>query len=328
MYFDFPLDQLKTYKPERSEPEDFDDFWQRTLEAARRHPLEASFEPYDAGLKTVQVFDATFNGYAGQPIKGWFFLPAQRAEPLPCVVEFIGYGGGRGLPYDWLLWSAAGCASFVMDTRGQGSEWRKGDTPDHEPEGGNPQTPGFMTRGILKADTYYYRRVFADAVRAIEAVRSHPALDAARVAVTGGSQGGGISLAVAGLVPDLAAVMPNVPFLCHYRRATELVDTDPYREISRFCMVHRDKIETVFTTLSYFDGVNFAARASAPALFSVGLMDDICPPSTVFAAYNHYAGQKAINIWPYNNHEGGEDFQAAAQVRFLADLLGRSLPET
>jgi cephalosporin-C deacetylase len=322
MYFDLPLDQLLTYKPVRTEPKDFDDFWNNTLEATRQYPLEASFEPYDARLKTVQVFDVTFNGYAGQPIKGWFTLPAQYASPLACVVEFIGYGGGRGLPYDWLLWSAAGYASFVMDTRGQGSEWRKGDTPDYEPEGGNPQIPGFMTRGILKAETYYYRRVFADAVRAVEAACSHPAVDTTRVAVTGVSQGGGISLAVAGLTADLAAVMPDVPFLCHYRRATELIDTNPYHEISRYCMVHRDQIETIFTTLSYFDGLNFAARAAAPALFSVGLMDDICPPSTVFAAYNYYAGQKDINIWPYNNHEGGDNFQTMAKVKFLADVFG------
>ena len=118
-----------------------------------------------------------------------------------------------------------------------------------------------------------------------------------RIAVTGGSQGGGITLAVGGLVAAGAGravkvAMPDVPFLCHYRRATEIVDTHPYQEIVRFCKIHRDKMETVFRTLSYFDGVNFAARAKAQALFSVALMDDICPPSTVFAAYNHYQGAK------------------------------------
>ena len=137
-------------------------------------------------------------------------------------------------------------------------------------EPSNPQFPGFMTRGVLKPETYYYRRLFTDAVRAVEAARSHPAVDAARIAVNGGSQGGGMSLAVAGLVHDLSAVMADVPFLCHYRRATELVDTDPYHEIVRFCKCHRDKADTVFETLSYFDGLNFAARAHSPALFSVG----------------------------------------------------------
>ena len=317
MYFDLPLDQLETYRPPRSEPGDFDAFWAQTLAAARAFPLEATFAPLDAGLRLIDVDDVTFGGYGGQPIRGWFLRPRGAAGPLPCVVEFIGYGGGRGHPHDWLLFAAAGYAHFVMDTRGQGSTWRRGDTADAEPDGGNPQLPGFMTRGVLNPAAYYYRRVFTDCVRAIEAARSHPVVDGERVAVNGGSQGGGMALAAAGLVGDLSAAMIDVPFMCHFRRATTLTDADPYGEIARFCKTHRDKVETVFATLDYFDGVNFAARASAAALFSVGLMDDICPPSTVFAAYNHYAGPKEMRVWPFNRHEGGESYQTEEKLAFL-----------
>lgn len=320
MYFDMPLEKLQTYLPARTEPEDFDAFWSETLERTRTFPLEPLFEAVETGLKFLEVYDVTYNGYGGQPIKGWFILPRERSGRLACIVEYIGYGGGRGHPFDWLLWGNLGYAHFVMDVRGQGSTWRSGDTPDFEPEGGNPQIPGFMTRGILDPRTYFYRRVFSDAVRAVEAARSHPAVDAKRVAVLGGSQGGGIALAAAGLVPDLAAVMPDVPFLCAIRRATEITDSYPYAEIQNYCKIHRGKIETVFNTLAYFDGVNFATRAKAPALFSVGLMDEICPPSTVYAAYNYYSGPKEIKIWPYNHHEGGETQQSAEKVRFLKDL--------
>lgn len=318
--FDLPYQQLQTYKPPRNEPADFEAFWQQTLEESHLHDLKPQFEPVDFGLKTLETFDLTFSGYAGQPIKGWFTLPKHRQEPLPCVVEYIGYGGGRGWPIERLVFASAGYAHLLMDTRGQGSRWSRGDTPDIAPDGDNPQHPGFMTRGILNPKTYYYRRVFTDAVRAVEAARSHAAVDPAKVAVTGGSQGGGISLAVAGLLPGITALMADVPFLCHYRRATELVDTAPYNEISTFCKVHRDKVEQVFNTLRYFDGVNFAARAKARALFSVGLMDDICPPSTVYAAYNHYAGPKEIKVYPYNNHEGGESYQILEKLRFLQQL--------
>jgi len=320
MYFDMPLEQLRTYRPARTEPEDFDAFWAETLAQARTFPLEARFERVETGLRLVEVFDVTYNGYGGQPIKGWFVLPRDRSGPLACVVEYIGYGGGRDQPFNWLLWANAGCAHFVMDTRGQGSTWSVGDTPDPEPDGSNPHVPGFMTRGILDPHMYYYRRVFTDAVRAVEAARSHPDVDANRVAVTGGSQGGGITLAAAGLVPDLAAAMPDVPFMCHYHRATEITDSYPYAEIQNYCKTHRDKIEIVFNTLGYFDGVNLAARAKAAALFSVGLMDEICPPSTVFAAYNHYGGPKEIKAWSYNHHEGGAGFQTAEKLRFLAEL--------
>jgi cephalosporin-C deacetylase len=321
-FFDMTLDEMQRYLPDRNEPADFDLFWAQTLEDTRKHPLNAKFEPVNSGLKLVENFDVTYNGYGGQPIKGWFILPKQRSGKLPCVVEYIGYGGGRGLVTDWLFWASAGYAHFVMDTRGQGSSWSVGDTPDPEPDGANPHYPGFMTRGIANRETYYYRRVFTDAVRAVEAAINHPDVDADRIAVTGGSQGGGISIAAAGLSPQVKVMMPDVPFLCHYRRATEITDGFPYQEIAKYLVTHRNKVDQVFETLAYFDGMNFSARSNAKALFSVGLMDEICPPSTVYAAYNHYKGPKEMRIWRYNHHEGGGNFQSAEKLKFLNNIWG------
>ena len=255
-FFDLPLPELKTYRPTREEPADFDSFWKSTLDEARAFPLDAKFERVDYGLVAQETYDVTFNGFGGQPIKGWLILPTNRTGKLPVVVEYIGYGGGRNFAFDWLLWSSAGYAHFIMDTRGQGSTWSAGDTPDLYADGGNAHFPGSMTKGILDPKHYYYRRVFTDAVRAIEAARSRPEVDEAQIAVTGGSQGGGITIAAAALVPEVVAAMPDVPFLCHYRRATELVDSYPYKEIAEYCHVHRDKVDAVFNTLSYFDGVN------------------------------------------------------------------------
>jgi cephalosporin-C deacetylase len=177
-----------------------------------------------------------------------------------------------------------------------------------------------MTKGILDPYDYYYRRVYTDAVLGVEVARHHPMADPARVAVTGGSQGGGITLAVASLVPDLWAVMPDVPFLCDFPRATRICEKDPYAEIVRYLSVHRDHIEQSFTTLAYFDAAILVQRATAPALFSVALKDQICPPSTVYAAYNSYAGSKEIVEYPFNDHEGGQVFHQARQLRWLAGL--------
>ena len=207
-----------------------------------------------------------------------------------------------------------------MDTRGQGSSWLSGDTADIPVDGSSPHYPGFMTLGIFSPLTYYYRRVYIDAVRAIRAAKSHPLIDGKRIAVTGVSQGGGISIAISGLVRGLSAVMPDVPYLCNFKRAVSLTDELPYHEITRFLKVHRDKVEQVFDTLSYFDGMHFAARADAPSLFSVGLMDPICPPSTIFSAFNHYSGQKDIEVYDFNLHDGGGSHHEIKQIKFLQKI--------
>ena len=74
-FYDKPLDELKTYLPAREEPADFDAFWAGTLAAARRHDLNPVFAPVDVGLQTIDAFDVTYSGYAGQRIKGWLLVP-------------------------------------------------------------------------------------------------------------------------------------------------------------------------------------------------------------------------------------------------------------
>lgn len=303
MFVDLPETELRSYRSSQTDPADFDAFWADTLAESRAFDLDVEMVPVATGLTTLDVFDVTFSGFDGQRIRAWLRMPAGTSAPLPAVVTFVGYGGGRGHALENLVWSSAGYAHLQMDTRGQGSAWSTGDTPDAA--GSGPQFPGFMTRGIQSKQTYYYRRVFTDAVRAVEAARSLSSVDPARVAVVGGSQGGGIALAVSGLVPDLSAVCAKVPFLCDFPRASVITDNDPYKEIGKFLATHRTRVAQVHETLAYFDGVNFAKRASAPAWFSTALMDPTCPPSTVFAAFNNYAGPKQIAVWPYNGHDGG-----------------------
>lgn len=320
-FFDLPVDELRRYSCAEPEPADFDSFWESTLASTRAQAIHAQYAKLTKpNFNLIDVYDVSFAGFEGQRVKGWMIVPADDGKKRPCVVSYIGYGGGRGLPIEHLAPAVCGFAHFVCDTRGQGSSWAHGDTPDEGTTG--PQYPGFMTRGIESKETYYYRRVFTDAVRAVDAACEFPNVDQNRIAVSGSSQGGGIAIAVAGLLRNrVKLLLADVPFLCHFRRACTIVDTEPYIEIVRYLKIQREKEEKVFQTLRYFDGVNFARRVSARSLFSVALMDTTCPPSTVFAAYNNLKPEKSINVYPYNGHEGGGALHQEAKMNFCQQHL-------
>lgn len=321
MHYDLPLAELRTYRPDLEAPPDLDDFWAGTI-AGLPEPA-ASYLQVSSGLATVETWDVELAGCDGAPVRAWLHLPAGplRSGPLPGVVQFQGYNGGRGLAHEHVLWASAGYAHLVVDTRGQGSGWTTGATGD--PAGSGPAQPGFLTRGVESPHTYYYRRVYADAVAALEVLRSHPLVDPSRVAVAGGSQGGGISTSVAALAPSsVAAVLPDVPFLCDFRRAASVAQAEPYLELVRYLAAHPSSVASTFATLAYVDAAVLAPRATAPAYFSVALMDLTCPPSTVFAAYNAYGGPKQIEVYEFNDHEGGAAHHQARQLSWLAEVLG------
>ncbi|MEU9396004.1 acetylxylan esterase [Streptomyces sp. NPDC048324] len=328
--FDLPLTELERHRPAVEEPADFDAFWLGTLEeAGRKEPL-AAVTPVPNGLRLTETWDVTFRGFAGEPVRAWFSRPAGTRDTLPAVVEYAGYGRGRGLPHERLTWVNAGYAHLLMDNRGQGDQYGcGGDTPDPW-AGSAPGGPGPAVRGLLAPRDYHYRRLITDAVRAVAAVRALPGVDGSRVAAVGNSQGGGLALAVAGLVPDLAALLVTAPFLCGVRRALDLTDAGPYGEIAAYLAVHRGAETAAYRTLSYVEGISFARRAHAPAHFGVGLRDTVCPPSGAYAAFNRYAEQsgadprKEIRAYPYNGHEGGDAVHVRRQLDWLAALPGVS----
>ncbi len=316
---DLPLAELEKFTPEIHLPDDFDQFWQTTLASSRTKWQAPTLVKIEEEVTEFDVYDVTFSGYEGEQIKGWLIAPT-RIKATVAVIKYLGYGGGRGFPHEHLEWPAAGYLHFVMDTRGQGSEWGSGgDTTDDH--GSHPHHPGFMTKGIDSKDTYYYRRLYTDAALAIDALRSLKFVADDQIAVTGGSQGGGLALVAASLVPGLLGVMPEVPFLTYFRRAVDITPRRPYLEVANYLSIHRDKYDEVFSTLDYFDVLNFVRVSHCPAYFSVALMDTICPPSTVYAGFHTYAGPKEIEVYRYNDHEGGAAHHWANQVKWLRSLI-------
>src|SRR5699024_9895346 len=150
---DLPLAQLREYRCPRPAPTGHREFWDRTLAESRaaavgpgagrvrppgvRGPApgggpggggEPRCEPVASGLAVVDSYDVTFSGFGGEEVRGWWLLPRGASSPLPVVVEYLGYGGGRGLVHERLTWAAHGFAQLVVDSRGQGGVWNTGDT--------------------------------------------------------------------------------------------------------------------------------------------------------------------------------------------------------
>lgn len=334
---DLPLDQLQNYTSSTQEPADFDDFWEKTLAEARSHALDVTCLPVENMLPLIDSFDVSFAGYGGDRIRAWLHLPASRrpGETLPAIVQYIGYSGGRGLVQQDTTWAQAGYAQFIMDTRGQGYGGISGATPDPHPSAGEVGYPGVMTRGLSSREDYYYRRLYTDAFRAVVAVQSLAPIDEEAIVLAGISQGGALAIATAGLAATrlrgIRAVLTDVPFMQDLPRNIDLAQSGPYPEISRFLSRHRDRQAQAYEVLNYFDGVHFGRRATAPALYSVALRDDVCLPSTVFASYNAYgtshvssggaATTKFIEVYPFNGHEGGQEHHWVRQLTYLAALL-------
>jgi cephalosporin-C deacetylase len=249
------------------------------------------------------VSDVEFSGGAGDRVRAWYIKPSGGAV-TSTVVKFIGYGGGRGVPTEHLLLPALGYALLVMDSRGQGGRWTTGATADGG--GTGPENSLVMTRGITTPEEYYYTRMFVDAALAVDTARELAGSPEARIAVSGGSQGGALALAAAALRADAVLVChADVPFLCDIQRAITLAPHAPYTEIPEFLAENVDLIPRALDTLRYIDCALLARRITAATLVSVGLMDDICPPSTVFAAYNEInATAKEIAVYPYSGHSG------------------------
>ena len=325
--FDLPIEELRTYRSTAQEPEDFDERWRRTMDSARQHPIITSITPSDNGLAGVDCWDVRFAGFGGDPVAAWFSRPQHIPEStdLPVVVEYLGYGRGRGLPHERLLWVSAGYAHLLVDSRGQGGQYGSGgDTVDNWP--GAPSAPGVVTRGIRSHDEHYYRRLITDAARAVHAARALPGTDPETVIVAGNSQGGLLSIAAAALDGDVAACLTSAPFLCHPERALQITESAPWDEVVQYLSVYRDADDDVLRTLSYVDGVAFARRGRAPVHFATGLRDTVCPPSTVFAAFNAYGENtgedphRTIEVYPFNHHEGGDAVNSRRQLSWLSEL--------
>ena len=316
---DLPLDELKTYGGRNPRPDDFDAYWDEALAELAAIPDDVTLEVVDHPSPIATCFDLWFTGLGGARIHAKYLRPRVQVGVAPGLAVFHGYSMGSPDWFALLPYVAQGYSVVAMDCRGQGGS--------SEDVGGVSGTTlsGHIVRGLGGSPRdLLYRSIFLDCVQALRILMTLPGVDAGRIGVTGASQGGGLTLACAALEPRVKAAAPVYPFLSDYLRVWELdLAERAYAELReylrRFDPTHQ-RVAEFFRTLGYIDVQHLAPRIRANLLMVTGLRDEVCPPSTQFAAYNKVASPKQMVLYPDFGHEdlpGGDDRILA----FLASTL-------
>lgn len=307
--------ELFDYKPELTKEKDFDDFWDRTLVENGKEPLEPARTPFPYGSDKVKVYDVSFSGFDGTRINGWFMVPHfGEGGSYPCLVHYHGYGGNRGIPADFCHWIMQGTAVLSVDIRDQNGITGNGAAYS------NGSLYGLGAKGILDKDEYYYRAVYMDCLRALDFVCAQKEVDPEKIILEGGSQGGGIAMAVAALDSRPISAIVNVPSASDLAMRVRS-RTGVFGRVAEYLKQFPSHTDRALTTLSYFDTMNMAHRITCDVLASVSLGDTTCPALYYFATYNRITSRKRIEIYPFNGHEGCPSEFTMAALSYLGGIL-------
>ena len=320
--FDFPFEQLVDYNGINPKPADFDAFWDAGLEEMKRLDPDVQLVPADFETSFCECFDLYYTGVNQARIHAKLIKPRSSQPPHPAILMFHGYTGNAGDWLDKLGYAAQGYTVAAMDCRGQG-----GSSEDTGGVTGNT-LHGHIIRGLDDAlngspEKLLFRQVFLDTAQLARIVMDMPDVDAGRVGVTGGSQGGALTMACAALEPRIKRAAPVYPFLSDYKRVWEMDQArDAYKELQEYFR-HFDpnhkKEDAIFEKLGYIDIQHLAGRIRADVLWGIGLMDTVCPPSSQFAAYNKLTARKSMEIYPDFAHENLPGF-ADKTFQFMLGL--------
>jgi cephalosporin-C deacetylase len=275
-------------------PNDLWEFWDDTIaELAAIAPDEEITPAPEHSSETALVYHVAFTSWGGERVRGWYVTP-----PAPPGVRLAGLlwpPGYGGIPDVSLAieWAAYGFAVLLLTPRGQG--------PDPYPAG----SVGKLVSRIDDPSEYSYRGVYMDCLRGFDFLQSQVEVHPHKVAVVGGSQGGGLTLATAALAAGRVAVAAaHIPFLCHYEWVlNNAIEAGPFREIKEYQAENPDLGDMMGRTLSYFDPVNLAERIACPVLLTMGERDNVCPPPTIRAVYDRIGTTKSLLSEPEMAHE-------------------------
>ena len=204
LLFDMSLDKLPSYQGTNPRPSDFDEYWDAGLAELAATDPDVELVPADFQAPYAECSHLYFTGTRGARVHAKLLRPRDAQEPHPAVLMFHGYSGNAG---DWqskLGFVAAGFTVAACGAEGKAS----------------------FVEDLL------YRHTFLDTARLAQIVMEMDDVDADRVGATGGSQGGGLTLACVSLEPRVKRAAPIFPFLCDYKRVWDLdMDQNAYAEL-------------------------------------------------------------------------------------------------
>lgn len=294
------LKEMETYAGKRAKPEDFDLFWEEEIKAL---PQESAYkrEKKEYGIDFVECFDLTFKTLNGSTVYAKYLKPIGE-EKLPVMFHFHGYQGRTDDWSEYFKFILAGYAVVAMDVRGQA-----GLSIDNGQYSG-VTVKGQIVRGMTEGpQKLFFKEIYLDVYQLIEIVSCFTEIDETRMITYGASQGGALAFVGGALNKKIAQVISIYPFLSDFERVFDLKLTcEPYDELYRYFKyvdpICRTK-ERIFSTLDYIDIKNFSSIMTAEVKMVTGLRDDICAPSTQFAAFNQLGKKKEHIILPEYGHE-------------------------
>ena len=318
---DKPLEELKMYKGVNPKPADFEEYWTKALAELDRTAPNAEYIPAKFQVKGVTCYDMYFTGVNGARVYAKCLVPDHKEdEKMPAVLHFHGYSASSEQWTYYLGYALAGFVVCALDARGQG-----GKSEDVGGVCGNTYH-GHIIRGLEEDDPQklLFRDIFLDTAQLARIAMDMNCVDETRVGVYGGSQGGALTLACASLEPRIAKAAPKFPFLCDYKRVWDMdLDIQAYVELRDFFRhfdPRHEREDEWFTKLGYIALQYLVPRIKAEVKMATGLMDNVCPPSTQFAAFNKMTCKKTSVIYPDFAHEdlpGWDDMT----FEFMAEML-------
>jgi cephalosporin-C deacetylase len=284
--------QPEAIQPTQQDAQDFDQFWAAGKAALAKLPIDAKFSPLpDYGNAAADCYHLNLqnvgNGAAPSRLYGVLCEPKAPGK-YPALLSVPGAGVR---PYRGLAEMAAkGIITLQIGIHGIPVTM---DQSVYDSLGAGALA-NYLTFGLDSRDRYYYRRVYLGCLRANDFLTTHPKWDGTNLAVTGGSQGGALSIVTAALDPrvkGLAAYYPALSDVTGYLQNRAGGWPHMFRP-TEGPTSHRspDKIETT----RYYDVVNFARRLKVPGLYTWGFNDETCPPTSMYAAYNVISSPKSL----------------------------------